>query len=273
VTVGIHKLERHFVRHRIAAKKEDGVRYVRCPHCESTVIKSKLGKHLKEIHHDPGGNNAFVRCPECDQEVKRHGLNEHLRHSHGMKTANGKHPMAAAASRVGKFVRNQRDSSTLLIDGMNILRHDGADKPHLKYITSIVIGLIENGCIDFLIIFDANTVDVLSQSSAYGGNGVFRSMIELFPNHVCLTPRGIRADDFVLSEADRLGSLAVSNDRFRDYIEQYPWITDSNRLHQIPFVDNRIKFAGRNIGIRPGSLNDHLKKMKKLSRRIYGVHG
>jgi len=109
----------------------------------------------------------------------------------------------------------------LLIDGTNVILAWGP-KGSLEILTALCAELVERGE-DFTCIFDASTRYRLQISDR-------DSYLGLLNDSRCFSEAtgGIRADEFLLTlaSADRDYKI-ISNDRFRDYREEYPWLESS----------------------------------------------
>ncbi len=51
--------------------------------------------------------------------------------------------------------------------------------------------------------------------------------------HIRQVPAGTDADYFIIQLADQFGARVVTNDRYKDYVEQYPWISDRRLPYMI----------------------------------------
>lgn len=57
-----------------------------------------------------------------------------------------------------------------------------------------------------------------------------------------MAPRGTPADPMLLDLAARTGAAIVTNDRYRDWIPQYPLLADPARLVRGRWTDGAIMF-------------------------------
>jgi len=72
----------------------------------------------------------------------------------------------------------------------------------------------------FQCIFDANTIFNLPAEE----KDTYTTLLAEYKDFFYQVIGGIRADDFVLSLANRYNSSVISNDNFADYVKTYPWL-------------------------------------------------
>lgn len=99
------------------------------------------------------------------------------------------------------------------------------------------------------VFLDANIYHKLEDSE----NGVkqvkaLKRLVESSKGEIVLVPAGARADDFILKKADTDGCHVLSNDRYKPYVERYPWI-EQNRVHRFSFVDGRLMIPDFDIDV------------------------
>lgn len=82
---------------------------------------------------------------------------------------------------------------------------------------------------NFFCFFDANTRHKLPKNEV----SVFDLLLGSFPDNFNEITGGIKADDFILNKANIDGAAVISNDRFRDYFEQYRWLEKEEKLRLI----------------------------------------
>lgn len=60
-------------------------------------------------------------------------------------------------------------------------------------------------------------------------------------------PARTQADEFILQEAEHLDAVVVSNDLFKPYQGEFPWVVDSARFRRVTlsFDDNTVYFSRR----------------------------
>ncbi len=116
---------------------------------------------------------------------------------------------------------------SVLLDGTNIIHWDEQRTGcTLKYLMALTEYFEESG-ISYQVFFDASARYHLPEEE----RATYESLISDNPEHFRQTPAGTRADDFllVLADAEPSGYI-ISNDRFRDYEDQYPWLKSERRV-------------------------------------------
>ena len=118
--------------------------------------------------------------------------------------------------------------SKFLIDGTNVCGWGKAgsnDPLNLMPLIRLVRELRHARGDIFLCIFDASTRHKLAQ-------GQDRLLDELLKckDYFAEVTGGVRADDFLLNEADKSGAVIITNDRYREYQPKYPRVADDKRL-------------------------------------------
>ena len=115
---------------------------------------------------------------------------------------------------------------TVVIDGANVAYEErsAGGKPKLSNLLKVRREMEERGQ-EAVIIVDASLkydIDDQTQMAA---------LIE--SQHIRQVPAGTDADYFIIQFAHELDALIVTNDRYKDYAEQYPWITERRLPYMI----------------------------------------
>jgi hypothetical protein len=116
-------------------------------------------------------------------------------------------PMNASAGRVAQ------SSKVVLVDGSNVAHSTEGEKPRIANLFAVLAKLAEEG-LEPIVIVDAalrHSIDDRRRYEQMVESGVIRQ-----------TPAGTDADYFILSFARELDAAVLSNDRFRDRIQQFP---------------------------------------------------
>jgi Zc3h12a-like Ribonuclease NYN domain len=106
----------------------------------------------------------------------------------------------------------------VIIDGANVAYEErsAGGKPKLSNLLKVRRELEERG-LEAVILVDASLkYDIDDQTQL---ETLIRSQ------QVRQVPAGTDADYFIIQLADQFDARVVTNDRYRDYLEQYPWIT------------------------------------------------
>jgi hypothetical protein len=114
---------------------------------------------------------------------------------------------------------------TFIVDGLNIVRTYSRRKGHLSLeaLLSVLLEIRRRGGA-FICIFDANTQFELEEKATAISKSLYLKLTDSLPDEFVEVPGGKRADDFILLQAAKNGRLIISNDRFRDYRTEYPWL-------------------------------------------------
>ena len=114
----------------------------------------------------------------------------------------------------------------IVIDGANVAYEErsAGGKPKLSNLLKVKRELEERGC-EALIIVDASLkYDIDDQTQL---ETLIRSQ------QVRQVPAGTDADYFIIQFADQLDARVVTNDRYKDYAQQYPWLTQRRMPYMI----------------------------------------
>lgn len=118
-----------------------------------------------------------------------------------------------------------------VIDGSNVCQWAGKSSVSLAPLLSLVLTL-RSRRESFLCYFDANIAHVLEEKAGLSERQILEFLLATFPDDFCVVTGGIQADPFVLQDADRTDAKVISNDRYKKYVKQFPWIAnpDSGKL-------------------------------------------
>ena len=114
----------------------------------------------------------------------------------------------------------------VVIDGANVAYEErsAGGKPKLSNLLKVRSELEERGC-EAVIIVDASLkydIDDQEQLEAL-----------IHSQQIRQVPAGTDADFFIIQFADQLDALMVTNDRYRDYAERFPWIPERRLPYMI----------------------------------------
>lgn len=112
-------------------------------------------------------------------------------------------------------------SNTYVIDGSNLCRLNG--NTSIQPLLTILIAILENND-SFYCYFDANIINIFE--SSYLESRLIKNLIDKFTNNFSRTTGGSRADTPILHNAHHNNRNIITNDRYRDYKEKYPWLKD-----------------------------------------------
>ena len=101
------------------------------------------------------------------------------------------------------------------------------------------------------IVFDANAGHKLA--GRYLHHAAFAELLGLAEDRVMVVNKGTPADATILAAARDLDARIVSNDRFRDWLDQHPEVDRPGALIRGGFVDGTLWLAVDNAGSRPST--------------------
>ena len=124
-----------------------------------------------------------------------------------------------------RFRRKPR-GNWIVVDGSNVLYWD-RDTPDLGSVRQVV-NILKGEGYDPVVWFDANVGYLVG--TRFMGPPVLADALNLPRRQVFVAPKGTPADPLLLEGAEALGARVVTNDRFRDWEEQFPRIKEDGFL-------------------------------------------
>jgi len=122
-------------------------------------------------------------------------------------------------------VRPKR-ADQVILDGSNVMHwRDG--KPDIATVREVLDHIAALGMHPG-VVFDANAGYLLFDK--YAGDRAFAHFLKLPPDRIMVVPKGTPADPTILTAARDLGARVISNDRFRDWVEDFPELTAPGHL-------------------------------------------
>ncbi|MHA2056854.1 MAG: NYN domain-containing protein [Candidatus Thorarchaeota archaeon] len=153
-----------------------------------------------------------ARCPHCDRLFNRDALDAHIRKCRNIRQDSQKSSKPS-------------QKRTLVVDGNNIaysLSSQGS--PKAKNLALAYNSLTSAGY---------NPVFVISASLVHKIDNLGTLNAFMLSANVVEAPRGTNDDSRIIQLAKKLEADIVSNDRFLDWIDQYPWITSRLRKYRM----------------------------------------
>ena len=130
-----------------------------------------------------------------------------------------------------------RNPSLLLVDGSNLVR----TLPGAGNALAALLFAFERAGREFNVVFDATIRHVFEEAKDVAG----QQLLATCAPRVTIVPAGTPADDYLLLLADRKGCAVVSNDRFEQYRDRYPWLgarveSAERRLHAVAEIGGEL---------------------------------
>ncbi len=132
--------------------------------------------------------------------------------------------------------RQLRNAEPIIIDGSNIMHWNGGE-PRLETVKAVVDWLTDHGYAPG-VIFDANAGYLLS--GKYQHDGSLARRLGLPEKNVMVVPKGTPADPMILQAARDMNARVVTNDRYRDWTEQFPEIRSKGFLIRGNFASGKL---------------------------------
>lgn len=116
----------------------------------------------------------------------------------------------------------------IVIDGSNVM-HWAGDTPRIEPVREVVKHLERHGFTPG-VVFDANAGYLVN--GAYMHDEAFSRLLGLPKDRVMVVNKGSVADETILEAAHDMQASVVTNDRYRDWAEQYPAVRTPGFLIQ-----------------------------------------
>ena len=137
----------------------------------------------------------------------------------------------------------------VIVDGSNVM-HWKDDTPQIETVREVLDHLAALGFSPG-VVFDANAGHKLA--GRYLHHAAFAELLGLAEDRVMVVNKGTPADATILAAARDLDARIVSNDRFRDWLDQHPEVDRPGALIRGGFVDGTLWLAVDNAGSRPST--------------------
>ena len=137
------------------------------------------------------------------------------------------------------FFRRSRQKSEpyILLDGSNVMHWDNGE-PSLEPVREVVSHLRQQGFRPG-VVFDANAGYKLE--GRYFNHRLLARKLGLSPDLVLVVNKGEVADGVILEFAQAHNARIVTNDRFRDWAEQFPQVAEPGYLIQGRFCKGALQ--------------------------------
>jgi predicted RNA-binding protein with RPS1 domain len=139
----------------------------------------------------------------------------------------------------GASAHVKAESRLIIVDGLNVMNYGrvrGARGIDLRTLLTALVAIAQTGR-DFHCIFDAKTHPVLKRFQP-SQLPALETLLRAHSHWFSLVTGGGEADYFILSQADAEGCSVLSNDKFADYENKFPWLSE-DRLRPVKGKDGR----------------------------------
>lgn len=133
---------------------------------------------------------------------------------------------SAERKRAARAAGGQEARRWVVIDGSNVLYWQG-ESPSLNAV-SAVLGEVRKAGLTPVVWFDANVGYKVGDS--YMNPSELARRLGISRKQVRVAPKGSPADPLLLQEAAKLGTGVVTNDRYRDWVADFPDVTQPGVL-------------------------------------------
>ena len=137
----------------------------------------------------------------------------------------------------------------VIVDGSNVMYWKG-DTPQIDTVREVLDRLATLGFTPG-IVFDANAGHLLA--GRYLHHAAFAEWLGLAEDRVMVVNKGTPADATILAVARDLGARIVSNDRYRDWLDQHPELDRPGALIRGGFEDDALWLALEDAAQRPAT--------------------
>ncbi len=129
--------------------------------------------------------------------------------------------------------RRKAAEQWIVVDGSNVMYWQD-NTPKMETVLAVVDRLRALGYAPG-VMFDANAGYLLG--GRYMHDAAMGKKLGLSAERVMVVPKGVPADPFILNAARDLGARIVTNDRYRDWVGDYPEVVEAGHLVQGGYRD------------------------------------
>ncbi len=126
-----------------------------------------------------------------------------------------------------------------IVDGSNVMHwKDGV--PDINALRDVLKALKRKGYTAG-VMFDANAGYKLIDK--YLHDDAFSKVLKLPEDRIMVVPKGTPADPYILKAARDLGARIVTNDQFRDWVDEYPEVKQNGFLITGQYLNGRLSLS------------------------------
>lgn len=148
-----------------------------------------------------------------------------------------------------KSVVPEQKPKTYIIDGLNIVYTCAREQPPSLGVLLLLLNALRDSKINFICIFDASTRHKLEREGEPDSKEIYKKLLYRRPTVFSEVPGGTCADDYILNDANDKDLPVISNDRFRDYAKQFPWVSEENRLIKVAQIGGELRILPLKIAV------------------------
>ncbi|SDK97465.1 NYN domain-containing protein [Aliiruegeria lutimaris] len=134
------------------------------------------------------------------------------------------------------ILRRGHPANVVVLDGSNVM-HWKDGEARLETVREVIERLSALGFTPG-VVFDANAGYKLE--GRYSGDRALAQMLYLHRNRVIVVDKGVPADPVLLDAARNLGARVVSNDRFRDWVDEHPELKQPGHVIRGGYRDGKL---------------------------------
>ncbi|MBM3982120.1 MAG: hypothetical protein FJ304_18025 [Planctomycetes bacterium] len=127
-----------------------------------------------------------------------------------------------------------RSDGFLIIDGANLVRHEGLDHPRLEILIAVALEFLRCNQ-PFLCVFDASVLPGIRQKQGEWYADLYESYLTYLPCWFSEVESGESADLAILELASAFNCPIMTNDRFRQHEKDFPWLSTDRVERLVPF--------------------------------------
>lgn len=150
------------------------------------------------------------------------------------KSTIGKKPARVGRKRQAPDIRFAKGPSEdeinaknwVIVDGSNVM-HWINNEPDIQPVRDVLVRLQQHGYTAG-VMFDASAGHRLHEK--YLHDDTFSRLLGLPEDRIMVVPKGTIADQYILTAARHFRASVVTNDRFRDWVDEFPEVTEHGFL-------------------------------------------
>ncbi len=149
----------------------------------------------------------------------------------------------------------------VVLDGLNLIFSQRNTPRFSNFLTVLleVARVARNGC----SYFDASTWHYLKDAGRFADIQAYLYLLRTYPRYFVEVEAGTQADSTILAVAQRRSALVVSNDKFRDYRDEYPWVETEGCVLPVNRRGDHLHFNDHRLFIHD-NLHAQMRELESL---------